>query len=284
MRLLLAVFLILTASGAMSKDNPELIIDAHAHLRLGDKDWIRPEQPVGTAELRKLDRQAGISRSALIVIGFGDDATVRAKNDAVIAAAAADTEHFYAVASVNPDTVEGALNELDRVAKAGVRMIKLHPVSQEFDVASPGISSISHRCGELGMTILFDSFDPSDSAQVGKFVKLALGQPKTRFILAHMGFVRFREMLTFAELRKAGAANNVWFDLSAIGPAYVGSPVQAELVWTMRQIGMDRMIFGSDWPVHGPSESLAAIRKMGLTQRERRLVLHDNIAGLIGQR
>jgi uncharacterized protein len=257
------------------------ITDAHAHLRLGEADWIKPDQPIGMSALRALDASAGISRSALIVIGFGDPEAVRAKNDAVIKSAAADPAHFYPVASVNPDNGDASLEELDRVAKLG---IKLHPSAQEFDLASPVIAKITQRCGERGMAVLFDSFDPFDAGQVGKFVKLAMSQPGTRFILAHMTFSRFRETITFSLLRKMGAGNNVWFDLSAIAATYVGSPVQAELVWTMRKIGMDRMIFGSDWPVYSPAEALAAARKLGLSQAEQRQLFHANIAGLLGER
>jgi uncharacterized protein len=274
---------LLATTSLKAKDYTGPIADAHAHLRLGESDWIRPDQPIGVEALREADRKAGVTRSALIVIGFGNAEAVRAKNDAVIAAAAADPEHFYAVASVNPDNGDASLAELDRVAKAGVRFIKLHPVSQEFDVANPAIAKITARCGELGMAVLVDSYDPFDAGQVGKFVKLTMSQPKTRFVLAHMGFVRFRELLVFAELRKAGAGNNVWFDLSAIGPAYSGSPVQAELVWTMRQIGMDRMIFGSDWPVYSPADSVAAMRKLRLKENEQRMLFHDNWMGLLGE-
>lgn len=257
------------------------IIDAHAHIRMGEKDTIALDHPKGTTVLRYLQKQAGISKSALIVIGFGSAADVRAKNDMVIAAAAADPDHFYAVASVNPDNGDAALDELDRLATLGVRMIKLHPNSQEFDVASPIIGRIAERAGARGLTLLFDSFDPFDAGQIGKFVKLVMGNPKTRFVLAHMAFNRFRETGTFALLRKMGAANNVWFDLSAIAPTYSGSPVAPELVWTMRKIGMDRMIFGSDWPVYSPQASLRAVRGLGLTAAELKLVLHDNIAALI---
>lgn len=278
-RLLIAVFVATTPALAQTYNGP--IIDAHAHIRMGDGDTITPDHPKGIASLRALDAKANIGRSALIVIGFGNPEDVRAKNDAVMAAASADPKHFYAVASVNPDNGDAALAELDRLATRGVRIIKLHPSSQEFDVASPIVVRIAERAGALDLTLLFDSFDPFDSGQIGKFVKLTMAQPNTNFILAHMTFHRFRETITFAMLRKMGAGGNVWFDLSAIAPTYADSPVEAELVWTMRKVGMDRMIFGSDWPVYTPAESVAAVRNLGLTAKEQKLVFNDNIAKLL---
>jgi uncharacterized protein len=206
---------------------------------------------------------------------------VRAKNDALLAAVAADPTHFYAVASVHPADGDAAIAELERLAARGVKFIKLHPNSQELDIADPAVAKISEKCGALGMTVLFDSYDPFDPKQVGKFLKLTMSQPKTRFILAHMTFTRFREAMVFAMVPKLGGARNVWFDTSAIATTYANSPVKAELVWTMRQIGMDRILFGSDWPVDSPAAALTAARQLGLTAAEQKLVFHDNIAGLI---
>jgi uncharacterized protein len=278
---LLAALLLTITGPVLAKTYTGPIIDAHAHIRTAEGDGLTPDHPVGTGQLRELDAKANIGRSALIVIAFGSPEDAHKKNDAVLAAANADPEHFYAVASVNPDNGDAALAELDRLAKLGVRMIKLHPSSQEFDVADPMISRIAERAGSLGIVILIDSFDPFDANQVGKFVKLTMSQPKTKFILAHMTFHRFRETITFSMLHKMGVGKNVWFDLSAIASIYAGSPVAEELVWTMRKIGMDRMIFGSDWPVYAPEESVAAVRKLGLTVAEQKLVFHDNIAGLL---
>lgn len=76
-------------------------------------------------------------------------------------------------------------------------------------------------------------------------------------------------------------ADNVWFDISAIATTFAGSPVQAELVWTMRKVGMNRILFGSDWPVYTPKEAEAAVRHLGLTAVEQRQVFHDNAAQLL---
>jgi uncharacterized protein len=124
------------------------IIDAHAHLRLGENDASSATHTIGTTGLRALDQQAGIGRSALIVIArSGDMAYTRAKNDSLLAAVAADSAHFYAVASVHPEDGDSALAELARLKDRGVRQIKLHPNSQEFDVADPRVARITQRCG-----------------------------------------------------------------------------------------------------------------------------------------
>jgi predicted TIM-barrel fold metal-dependent hydrolase len=59
----------------------------------------------------------------------------RADNDAVIDLAASSAKRFYPVVSVHPADGKAALAELERVAKRGARQIKLHPNTQDFDVA-----------------------------------------------------------------------------------------------------------------------------------------------------
>jgi predicted TIM-barrel fold metal-dependent hydrolase len=259
------------------------VIDTHAHLRLTDDDGALPNHPKGIAPLRALDQAANVQLSALIVIAQkGDMAATRAQNDAAIAAAASDPQHFYPIASVHPADGDAALVELERLAKLGVKVIKLHPNSQKFDVGDPAVAKVTDKCGALGMAVLFDSYSPTDGDEIGKLMMLSFYQPKTQFIFAHMGFSHFREVHTLVVMRKLGYGHNVWLDISAIVPAYVGSPVQPELVWTLRQHGFDHVLFGSDWPVDTPEAGVAAVRALGLTADEERLVLHDSAATLLG--
>ena len=259
------------------------IIDAHAHLRLGEKDGLLPTQPVGTDALREIDDKAGVRKSALIVMARKEQMDkTRAQNDAVLAAAATSDNRFYPVVSVHPADGDAALAELERVAKLGAKEVKLHPNTQNFDVADPSVGTVVEKCGELGLVVLFDSYKPWDANEMGKFMMLAIQHRKTKIVLAHMGFTYFREAVSFATIRRLGMADNVWFDISAIAPTYADSPVQAELVWTMRKVGIDRILFGSDWPVYTPSEAITAVRHLGLTEAEQRKVFYDNAAQLLG--
>jgi predicted TIM-barrel fold metal-dependent hydrolase len=280
--LLLTLCIAATAQAADAYRGP--VIDTHAHIRLGENDALNQEQPRGTDVLRKLDDAAGVRQSALIVIARkGQIEATRAQNDAVIAAAQAVPGRFFPVVSVHPADGDAAVAELERVAGLGAKMVKLHPNTQDFDVADPAVATIVAACARLNLVMLFDSYKPWDLSQMGKFLMLSVRNPTAKFVLAHMGFSTFRETVTFAQLRKIKVGgNNVWFDISAIGTAYAGSPVQPELVWTMRTIGMDRILFGSDWPVDTPADAIEAVRKLGLTADEQKKVLHDNAAALLG--
>ncbi len=280
---LLTLFVFAHASSGFAQQYKGPVIDAHAHIRFGDSDALKADQPVGTEKLSQLDSQAGISKSALIVIAAkGQPEQTRANNDRVIAVAAASQGKFYAVPSVHPLDGGAALEELRRLAKLGIREVKLHPNSQNFDVSDPAVGAVADECGKLGIAILFDSYKPWDPSQPGKFLLLAVQHPQAHIVLAHMFFSQFREALTFAQMSKLGMATNVSFDLSAIAPAYQGSPVVPELIWTIRKIGVDHFLFGSDWPVDNPGDALKAVRSMGFTVQEEQAILHDNAARLLG--
>lgn len=259
------------------------IIDTHAHIRLDENGALLASQPIGSDALQRLDDEAGVQLSALIVIASkGQLQKTRAQNDAVIDIAQRVPLRFYPVVSVHPADGEPALQELARVAQRGAKVVKLHPNTQNFDVADPAVAAVVDKCGELGLIVLFDSYKPWDPAEPGKLLLLAIEHPKTRLILAHMFLSSFREAQSFAIVHRLQMGQNVWFDISALAPTYAGSPVAAELVWTLRQFGMDHVLFGSDWPVYTPGESANAVRRLGLTPKEQREVLYENARTLLG--
>lgn len=163
-----------------------------------------------------------------------------------------------------------------------MKVIKLHPNTQNFDVSDPAVAAVVERCGERGLAVLFDSYKPWDLSEMGKFVLLSVSHPKVKIILAHMGLTSFREALTFAEIRKLDIEPSVYFDLSAIATTYAKSPVSTELVWTVHQIGVEHFLFGSDWPIDRPADAVRAVRDLGFTPGEQRKIFHDNAKALLG--
>jgi uncharacterized protein len=48
-----------------------------------------------------------------------------------------------------------------------------------------------------------------------------------------------------------------------------------------RRVGIDRVLFGSDYPVFRPVEAVANVSRLGFTADELKLVFHDNAASLL---
>lgn len=262
------------------------VIDTHVHVydttpaRAGERD-ARPE-----AVLRMLDAERLSAAGVLAVADADDLAVTRAKNDQLIALAARANGRLFAIGSVHPRDGDAALAELERIRANGVRAIKLHPNSQRFDVGDPAVERVVARAGQLGLVLLFDAFSPFDPAQLGKFIALALKFPDARIILAHAGGIRFSELLSIAVMRKHYPGmykQNLWIDLSGVVNLVAGSPsLREQLRYVCREIGIERVLFGSDYPLFAPAQALADVRAIGFTPEEERRVFHDNAAALFG--
>jgi uncharacterized protein len=259
------------------------IIDTHFHLEPG----------VGSSSLQEtltaLDQtraHGGVATAGLIIIAHqGDLEFTRSENDRVAELARVGGGRFFAFGSVHPDDGDAAIAELERIAALGVRGLKLHPNTQRFDLAAPQVERVVKRAAELGLVLLFDAYSPFDADETGKFVKLALAHPTARFILAHMGGPRFFEMVVFSILKAYPNVykRNVWLELSAVSHLVAGSPSLTEqLRHTCRLVGVDRILFGSDYPVVAPEQAVADVHALGFDASEERRIFHDNAAALFG--
>jgi predicted TIM-barrel fold metal-dependent hydrolase len=96
-----------------------------------------------------------------------------------------------------------------------------------------------------------------------------------------MGGIRFDDVLVFRVLELYPFyPRNVWFDLSGVASLYVDSPYAEQLRWICRQVGTDRILFGSDFPLTGLASALEAVRRLGFTRMEEQQILHDNAEAL----
>jgi predicted TIM-barrel fold metal-dependent hydrolase len=60
------------------------------------------------------------------------------------------------------------------------------------------------------------------------------------------------------------------------------SPIKDEFVWTLRNVGVDHLLFGSDYPQYGLAKNLAAFDKLGLTDDEKARIRFANARKLFG--
>lgn len=270
-----------TASPRPSPHYTGPIIDVHTHVVEDPND---PLAATGTRPLHLLAmRTAAITQSVVLPIAKqGELAKTRAMNDFTLQFARDNPGRIIPFASVHPDDGEAAFAELARAAQAGARGLKLHPNTQHFDVKSPAVAALVAKAAELKLPVLFDAYSPFDADEIGKFVQLAVSHPSAKLILAHMGGPHFPELIVFSILPKYGLPRNTWFDLSAAAAMYARSPFQEQLAFICRKLGIDRVLFGSDFPLFQPAESLDAVHALGFTPEEERQILYANAHALLG--
>jgi len=260
------------------------VIDAHTHLMLDPESQIVsvPHPPEAYLELVRGSR---IRRAAALTIApRGDLKRTRDGNDALLRLARDSGGFFFAACSVHPADGAAAGEEVDRVAAAGASWLKLHPNTQRLDVADPAVAAVVRRAAGNGLTVLFDAYSPWDATQPGKFADLAESVPEARLILAHAHGPNFPQLLLYDIMsRYPGWRRNVWVDISVTGPMLAGGPLGEQFAWVLRKFGLDRVLFGSDYPVDDPLVAVAAVAVLGFTDDEQAAILHDNAAALLSQ-
>jgi predicted TIM-barrel fold metal-dependent hydrolase len=256
------------------------IIDSHTHPMVDERQQVLAEPHPPEDYLAKVEG-LGIVRAAALVIAPKDDIdTTTGLNDAVLALG--KEGFFFPVCSVHPADGESALAELERVAAAGAKWLKLHPNTQDFDVADPSVVPVVAKAAELGMPVLFDAWSPFDAAQPGKFVKLALQVPEARLILAHAHGPGFAQLLVYEVLsRYPFWPRRVWIDISATASLLEGGPFAEQFIWVLRKVGVDRILFGSDYPLDDPRRAVEAVSRLGFDEEELRLIFHENVSALL---
>jgi uncharacterized protein len=258
------------------------IIDAHTHPMLHPDESIvaAPHPP---ESYRSLVNGSRVTRAAAITIARPKSLDrTRARNDGLLQLAEDSDGFFYPVCSVHPADGRAALDEIDRVAGDGAAWLKLHPNTQQFDVADPDVADVVKKATENGLPVLFDAYSPWDANQPGKFANLALAVPDAKLILAHAHGPGFPQLLVYDVVgRYPGWQRNVWIDISVIGMMLAGGPLAEQFAWVLRKVGIDRIIFGSDYPLDNPLAAVCAVIDLGFNDAEQAAILHDNAESLL---
>ena len=254
------------------------IIDVHAHVypdtiaqRAADSIGVFYDIPMhlnGTVhELLVSGRAAGISRfvvhSAAVTPG-----RVRSVNDYLIGAAQEHADEFIGFGTMHPD-YEDVPGELDRIKAAGLKGVKLHPDFQHFCLDDEKAVAMFQAMAERNLPGIIHTGDQrypySEPARMARVLDQV---PDLKVICAHLGgWSVWNEAW-----RVLAGRPGVWVDTSS--SLYAITPEEAAEV--IRHYGVDRVFFGTDYPMWKPEEELRKFLALPLTQEEQEKILHLN--------
>ena len=208
----------------------------------------------------------GITRSVLLPIDFPWSS---ATADDYLRVAAAHPE-LVSMGSVHPFALHHAA-KLRRQKEQGAIGIKLHPAVQHVHPSARRALALYHRCGELGLPVLFHcgpvGIEPPLGralSQVRLYRRAIEACPQTLFILGHSGALQMEEALALAR-RHA----NVYLELSS-------QPLSA-VRQIVDQAPPERLFFGTDWPFYHQALALAKVLIATASRpRLRALILREN--------
>ena len=236
---------------------------------------------------------AGISCSVIQPVATNPKQVVHVNDSSIAINGRFSDTGIMSFGAMHPD-FEDYAHELERLQKAGMLGIKLHPVYQGVSVDDERCVKILRKCGELGLIVMlhagWDIGFPGNGNALPENIACALREAgEVRVILAHMGGWR-----AWREAEEVFAHSNVYIDTAfslgefeALDDGYYSSREECfmlgaeEFVRIIRSFGADRVLFGTDSPWASQSQTLKDIASLPLTEDEKRKIFCDNSAKLL---
>ena len=191
------------------------------------------------------------------------------------------------------------VKEVEVRAGQGAKGIKLHPGMFSFFPDDEVMFPAYEKCQELGLPVLADSAtwptphtlvefpspvviaaqaDVIDYGEPKNWAKVAETFPKLTIILAHLGSAWWDERVELAQKYP-----NIYFDTSQGFSASDRIPysphrglAEADVPRIFRKIGIDRILFGTDFPAIAPQPQIEQILRLPLTYDEKQKILAEN--------
>lgn len=281
----LALITVLLATACTTKiGKPKLSLDSdsgtdfhmHIHSPAEDDDDL---QFTGDRALLAAD-SIGLKRAVLLPNGYsknGCESCAIKENDYVESEVAKNPTQLAGACAVNP-MKDWAKKEVKRCAKLGVKLLKLHLLASGMDLKKEADYKMAEdvlKTAELhNMTVIVHaSYHSSRGDEILDLKKLIEAFPKTRWILGHL-FGRDFEVLKSIKHR------NFYVEVSVTPIMLRTHQDRKTLMETIRAVGIGKFIFGSDWPVFHPTETLKALKSLPLTNEEIEAITFKNASQL----
>ncbi len=237
-----------------------------------------------TDELIASMDKAGIDISVILNTGWTTHELCVETNDYILESIARYPERLIGFCSVQPQSCEAALDEIERCVRGGIRGVgEIRPDMQLFDprdeeVMTPFINAVKkHK-----LMLLSHASEPVGHIYPGKgavtpevLYPFITSYPELTIILAHWGGgLPFYALMP--EVRKA--MKNVFFDTAA-SPLLYSPQIYEQAV---QLVGAERILFGSDYPLLEQGRALKEITSLNLSEETKNLILAGNAQRLLG--
>lgn len=255
------------------------IIDFHTHPFLTEENNICKHQEYCHLDVDKtleVFKYLGVSRicGSVIVGDMGKYASywdrIKHNNDTALALRERYGDFYLPGFHVHPDHVDESIAEIHRMHGEGVRLIgELVPYCDGWkDYSCEGFSAILDEAEKYGMIVNFHS---SGDDEMDAMVK---AHPNVTFVAAHPG--EYAPLMRHIERMKM--SENYYLDLSGTGIFRYGA-----VRHLIDEVGVDRLLYGSDYPTCAPGMFLGGILfDDTLTDTEKEKILSGNAKRLLG--
>lgn len=184
-------------------------------------------------------------------------------------------DRIVAFGSIHPDAPD-ALEELERIAAAGLKGVKFHPEYQRFYANEDRMKPIYRKISQLGLITLYHAGQDIGFAPpyhcLPEHLLGALKWLDGPVVAAHWG-----GYCCGAEVLSKLCGENIWFDLS-FGYGCIPKPTAQAII---DRHGADKLLFGSDMPWHRPEWELRLINSLDLSTSDKEKIFFRNAMDLL---
>lgn len=249
------------------------IWDLHCHLATASGGT--PERRL--ADLIRYADRMGVSRLCVYMgMKFVHEPTpdeFRQQNDEVLEALASWSERAFGFVYVNPKYPRESIDEINRCIADGPMVgVKLWVAAR---ANAPELDPIVERATELKAVVFQHTWMkvmgnlPGESTPM-ELAELAERHPEATLICGHSGGDWEQG------IRAIRASPNVWADLAG------GDPVAGITEMAVRELGAERVLYGSDAAGRSFATQLAKVYGADISDDARRLILAGNLKRLLG--
>ena len=170
-------------------------------------------------------------------------------------------------------SMENIDGEIERMRQMGLKGIKLHPEFQEFNIDDEDMFPIYEAAqGKLPILMHMGDENKTSSSPV-RLSNIMSMFPKLTVIAAHFGGYRMWD-----EAMEYLVGKNVYMDTSS--SLFILDKNKALEI--IRRHGVDKIFFGTDYPMWDHVEELERFNKLELSPNEREMILYGNAAKMLG--
>ena len=260
-----------------------MIIDALTHLHpnpnsIGDQHDLSPEFLIKNLDESPVDM-------ALVTAIDGDE-PYRIPTSFVVDCCRKYPDKLIGFASVNPLINPNAVSEFERyITQDGMRGLKLHPRHQHLAADDSRIIPLVEKAAELGVPVAICSTQwkhaPLRDQLPHTIDTLCKAVPHATIIIVHGGGFHFMDAFVVAV-----ANENVFLETSTTMKYFENTPFEDQYLFTLKQIGAHRILYGSDHPEDPAAQcyerTLNILTRHGFSSEEQELIFGRNIQGLVG--
>ena len=175
--------------------------------------------------------------------------------------------------TLHPDSPDVA-GDVAHLLELGLRGVKLHPDMQLFALNEDRVMNLYAAVNNRVPFLLHTGDKRFHHSNPQQLIPVLEAFPKTTFIGAHMGgYTMWQE----AAKALAGRYENLYVDVSST--MFALSPM--ETVELIHAYGVDRVLFGTDFPMWRPKDEVERFLALPLTAAEKKQIAWDNGAKLL---